>query len=1076
MIDVAREGLREPSFRPSDWRKMIDSFTPIIKLRIELSAELKRGTTLLDEGTYTSLWEDTVAMLLRAERLLNSEEYEKLGAATMSGVVMWKAVFPKKAHSKPAPVERSTWRFINTLAEARNTLWTELRPLRHPDVFTLPAPFPRGLPVQHLLASWSPDVLELDEVAPYVSSRVQDILFADPERSLKPIIASKSLMPAIGNFVDSYPYALTTYIPQDCDKQVKQARLLKAWNHATGPLSLGRMDGLEAIRFWKPFVPSHLQSTLVNTQPSNESASWRPALPAFDEPSQTQDWDPLEGRPSDLKIEARKLTEPTYIDFCTSAQQASNTKPYAKAINYAPKPCIPAEYHSAPGLWSPSEAFTLAALLVLDAKYATTSRLLAEPFPSSSDVRFPCVFLDEEFLSSEKVKSSDAASYITNNLANDYVDVPLPLVHKMTAVLVGKLDAKDTSQALEATALGLLKALADGDRPGLTSDLAIKVIMERPDASSWHRILFNTGFLQRVPASDARACIEKYADAIGKRLDVLDNLKLSKTGLDQIGATASREGGAPQPDKPVIKVTTLKSLAQLLHRSTYIGDDVSLEILLNLSRKAKHIDVRVSILKTLLSKLEANRPELWDSLLSALESFLPLASRLDERQPGSRIGLNSEGESHSIRETGQSPIDIDKPSIPVMRATTKTMWQDESPMLGAFLDHFEKLEGGQLWQLYMDRVMIPLMDALNEQTVKWTNLFLEKFAPECIPVLEPDFPFVPKGSQILETVLSRKIDGSNRIPRQVLDQLSDYVVFLINPPACIRTLNQRLEDHHSLKSLPEVETWLTLYGADRLTPSRVLPYHNIPSFSKSRTGEQITHVTREFYREAFLKVFRELLWVDGPSYARLSALVSTVRVDLAEDDDVNDDGRSTIAHIIAYVNNLRTRDWEQNPDRNPSVLPDTFKWRLKLLAYPEHTTSDSDKAREESSKDLARQLDALLDEISGSVYHTKLQQIKERLKDKDGAVLTAIYLGDISKTRLSWLTTPELLKIDLAAEMMSQSKGRDIGPLGDRVRELLGTWTASENEDVRRTGYRLRGELFDTDGEWKKTAPRTSWW
>lgn len=1065
MIDVAREGLREPSFRPSDWRNMIDSFTLVIKIRIDLSVELKSGTTLSDEDIYSSLWEDTVVMLLRAEQLLNSEEYEKLGAATMSGVVTWRADFSQKADGKPAPVERSTWRFINTLAEERNTLWTRLRPLRHPDVLTLAAPFPRGLPVQHLLASWSPEILELDEVVPYVFSRVQETLFADPKKALNPIVPSKPLMSAIGNFVDSYDYALRTYIPQNCDKQVKKARLSKTWNHATGPLSLGRMDGLEANRFWKPFVPPYLQSTLADIQPSNRSVSWRPTIPASDEPSQTQDWNPLEGRPSDLKIEARKLTEPTYIDFCTNGQQTRRTKPDVEAFNDAPTPCIPVEYHSAPGLWSPSEGFTLAALLVLDAKYGSTSRLLADPFPSLSDVRFPCVFLDEEFLSSEKVKSLDAASYITNNLVNGHADVPLPLVHKLTADLVGKLDAKDTPQALEATAISLLKALADGDRPGLAFDLVIKVIMERPDASSWHRILFNTGFLQRVPASDARACIEKYAGAIGERLDDLASLKLSKTGDDQTRATTSRGEGASQPEKPVIKVTTLKSLAQLLHRSTYIGDDVSLEILLNLSRKAKHIDVRVSILKTLLSKLEVNRPELWVPVLSALEFFLPLASCLDERQPGSQAGLSSQDKSGSTHETGRSnPVDIENPSIPVMRTTTRSLWQDESPMLGAFLDHFEKLEGGQLWQLYMDRVMVPLMDALNEQTTKWTSLFLQRFGPECISILEPDFPFVPKGTQILETVLSRRIDGSNYVPRQVLDQLLDYVVFQINPPACIRILNQRLEDDHSLKSLPEVETWLKLYGPDQSSSTRVLPYYNIPSFNKGRTEEQVTHVTRRSYREAFLKVFRELLWVDGPNYARLSARVSTIYVNMIEYDD--DDGRSTIAHLIAYVENLRTKGWEQNPNRTPAVLPDTFLWRLKLLAYPEHTTSDSDEAREKSSKDLAQQLAALLDELSGSVYHTKLQQIKDQLKRKQSAVLTAIHLGDILKTRLSWLTTPELLKVDLAAEMMLQSKGRDIGPLGDRVRALLDTWSSSENEDVRRLGYRLRGELFDADGDW----------
>ncbi|KAJ4338171.1 hypothetical protein N0V87_004148 [Didymella glomerata] len=807
------------------------------------------------------------------------------------------------------------------------------------NVLTLPAPFPRGLPVQHLLALWSPNVLELDHVAPYVSSRVQETLFADPERALKPVPAPDPLMPAIGYFVDSYNYALTTYIPQDCDKKVKQARLLKAWNYAIGPLSLGRMEGPEAIRFWKPFVPSYLQSTLVDIQTSSRSVPWRPAIPTSDEPSQIQDWNPLEGRPLDAKIEARELTEPTYIDFCTSGQQTRHTKPDVGAFHDAPKPYIPAEYHPAPSLWSPSESFTLAALLVLDAKYGTTDRLLTEPFPSSSDVRFPCVFLDEEFLSSEEVKSSAAASYITNNLVSGYVDVPLPLVHKMTAGLVGKLDTQDSSQALEATALGLLKALADGDRPGLAFDLAIKVIMEQPDASSWHRILFNKGFLQRVPASDARAYIEKYADAIGERLDVLDSFKLSKTdgtGIDP--SSSSCEDGTSQPDKPMIKVTTLKSLAQLLHGSKYIDEDVSLRILLNLCKKVKHIDVRVSILKTLLSKLKADRPELWDSVLSALGSFIPLVIRLDERQPGTQIDLSSEDDTSSMRETGQSNASsIDKPSIPVMRTTTNIMWQEGSPMLAAFLDHFEKLEGVQLWQAYMDRIMLPLMDGLIEQTANWTTLFLENFAPECVDVLKSDFPFVPKGSQILETVLSNLAD------------------------------------------------------------------------------------------------------------------------------DADEDGRSTIEHLVAHVNSLRTRAWEQNPDRTPAVLPDTFMWRLNLLTYPDHTRSDSDEAREKSSKDLAQQLTTLIDEISGSVYHAKLQQIKEHFKDEEGVVLTAIHLGNISKTRLSWLTMPELLKVDLAAEMLLRSKGRDIGPLGNRVRELLGTWTASENEDVRRTGYRLRGELFDAD-------------
>lgn len=1081
MIEVARLALREPFFRTSDWRSAVGSFTSVVRLRIELSTELKRQTMLSDEDIYSSIWEDTIPMLLQAERLLNSEEYEKLDAATISGIVMWSSVFPQASRSKPDLLESSTWRFIDTLAKARNGLWTELRPLRYPDVLGLPAPFPRGLPVQHLLACWSPNVLELDQVAPYIFSRVQAALFANPGTALKPIETSKSLMSTIGCFVDSYHYALLAYIPQTCDKQQRKARLLKAWGHAIGPLSLGRMDNAEAIRFWKHFVPSYLQSAHWDIQQANRSAPWQPMVPSSDDPSQIQEWNPLEGRPSDVRIEARKLTESTYVDFCTSGQQAKHTKPTIDSFHEAPMPCIPAEYCSAPGLWSPSEASTLAALLLIDAKYGTTRRLLTEPFPSSSDVRFPCVFLDEGFLSLEDANLSYAPSYITESLRDDRVDVPLHLVHKITADLVSKLDANNTPPALEAMALSLLNALADSDRPGLAFDLAIKVIMERPDASSWHYILFNEGFLQRVPASDAKAYIERYAHAIVEKLDTLHDSKQSSVETEQTEGIKppppGREEGVSPPHKPIIKVTTLKSLAQLLHRSTYISDDVSFEILLSLSKKAEHIDVRVSILKTLLSKLDANRPELWDPVLSALDSFLPLASQLDERLSGSQISLSSEDNGSTMRETGQpNAIKIDETSMPNMRTTSNTFWQDGLPMLGAFVECFTKLEETQLWQLYMDRVMLPLMDALVEQTAKWTMLFLKKFAPECIAISKSDLPSIPKGGQILEIVLLSRTENSKRIPGQILSQLFEYLVFHIDPPPWVRTLNQRLRDDPSLKSLPQVETWLELYGVESnrhwTNPSDVLPYHKIRRFDNSPAGEHVDHVTRHAYREAFIKVFKQLLWADGPSYTRISALVSTIHADGVD----RDGSRSTVEHLIAYVNSLRTRDWERNSDRTPAVLPDTFTWRLKLLTHASHTKSDSDDDPEGSSKSLAQQLAILIDDLSGSMYHTKLHQIKEYLRRRADAVLAAIHLGDISKTRLSWLTTPELLQVDLAADMILQSKGRDIGPLGDRVRERLDTWTASENEEVRRTGYRLREELFDADGEWKKTALGMSRW
>lgn len=1143
MLELACLGLREPSFQIRDWRNAIDLFTCVVKQRIELSAEMKKEMKASDEDLYCSLWQDTISVLLRVEKMLNLEDNKKLGAGTISGVVVWTTVFYETKRTKLRPIERSTWEFIDALSKARNRLWAELRSARYPDVLTLPSSFPRGLPVQVLVAGWTPNVLDLDRIAPYISLRVHETLFANPEAALEPIKAPRSLMPAIGCFVDSYPYALQLYIPQHCERHEKKERLLKVWNHATGALSAQRMDHQEAIRFWKKIVPWYLQNTLSEILPTEESVSWRPLIPTFEDPSQILEWNPLQGRPTDVTIEQRKLLQLTYIDFSTSGRQAQGTNPILGSLFELPEPSIPAEYRSAPGIWSSCEAFTLAALLLLDAKYCTTNTLLSGPYPSSSDIRFPCVFLDEGFLSLEEVKSSDAVSYITRNL----VDVPLTLVHKIATNMVGKMDTKviGTSSTLEGAAFSILRALANGDRPGLAFDLAIKVIMEQPDTSSWHRILFNQGFLQRLPASDAKACFSTYAEAIAEKLDTLKSIKESRPVVGQGGTEAAgvdgvplaREHGAPGLNKPVIKITTLKSLAQLLNRSSYIADDDALGILLTLAEKVKHIDVRVSILRTLLSKLEINRPELWNTVLSALESFVPLAGSINEREPGIRISLEHKGiggvrksvapnvarpelssssasdnsttsdsttsddstpepsqsanrrgsrgsafearrrlcarEIRKRQEKIRASLSRDSITMPVMQVTTAYTWQDESPMLGALMNHLVKLNGSNnIWQMYMDNIVLPLLDTLMAQTAEWTMLFLHKYAPEDFDILEAKLPSVPKGVQIFDEILSRSASKLNRIPRRILDQLVDYLTFILNPPAWLLLLNQRLEHDPALKTLPEVEIWFKLYGTDRndswSRPWGVLPFHRIVNFNTDNTEGDDLNITSSLYKEAFIKVFKELLWNDSPGYARLSALVSTIVTDESEDNG----GRTILESMIAHVNSLHTRDWERNPDRTPAVLPDPFVWRLKLLSHPGPCASDSDEAREGSCRRLSQELAAILDEISSSVYHTKLQLIKEQIRRSQHAVQTALYLGDISKTRLSWLTTPELLRVDLAAEMMMQSRDHDIEPLEGRVKELLGTWIASENEEVRRTGYRLCGELFDTDGGWRKSASR----
>jgi hypothetical protein len=77
-------------------------------------------------------------------------------------------------------------------------------------------------------------------------------------------------------------------------------------------------------------------------------------------------------------------------------------------------------------------------------------------------------------------------------------------------------------------------------------------------------------------------------------------------------------------------------------------------------------------------------------------------------------------------------------------------------------------------------------------------------------------------------------------------------------------------------------------------------------------------------------------------------------------------------------------------------------------------------------------------------------------------VLTAIYVGDITKTRLSWLTAPELLKVEVAATLVQLvdkelNEGRAIvdEEIRARLKAMVEKWKVCENEGVRRRGWEI---------------------
>jgi len=155
--------------------------------------------------------------------------------------------------------------------------------------------------------------------------------------------------------------------------------------------------------------------------------------------------------------------------------------------------------------WGPprniGEDGVLSALLYIDAKYVKHNRLLAKPFLSNTDIRYPVLYLDDDFLTSEIPDPFSAARNIRGHLGA----IPPTLQEQLAHSLIETLDAIDSNTAIYRTvhqvAMNLVIRLGESDRPSLAIPLAIRTIVDRPKSSSWHRQLLKKGLLQRLPAS-----------------------------------------------------------------------------------------------------------------------------------------------------------------------------------------------------------------------------------------------------------------------------------------------------------------------------------------------------------------------------------------------------------------------------------------------------------------------------------------------------------------------------------------------------------------------------------------------
>ena len=914
----------------------------------------------------------------------------------------------------------------------------------NPAVAALKPPWPRGLPIQCLMGPVNVAVDSAFTHTPFIANRAAEVIMADPAIALMDVTNDKETRHAIGQFVDSFDIALAIYVMQCSEGYERESRLYAAWSHAINALSHGRLSENEVELFWRTIFKRAIPQVNLPDSESKINKEEYPLIPTDVDPREPLEWNPaalvppgVESRELpmtvlDCRIAApRRLQWNTRHDFCFP-------KAETQAIVSAP-------------IWSPQrlenfrkmskpvqEGMIATALLVESSKIEGSSRILASPFPSESIVRYPSLFLDHEFL-----LSSDALYPPADVALSHFIKmVPSTLLLDLTVSALDALSRTPSNSmklaSTERTAYGLLMLLSKSDRPHLASSLIVHTVLDRPDASSWHRQLLSNRFVRSLLAGQAQGIISLFASSILERL--------------QHQVTSSRnqqkaEGSVTSSDR-CIKVTTVKFLARALDDADFVSPGFCVDILSKLLQTASHIDIRVAVLDSMLSRLsrctDDSSNALAERLMSALETAIPTLGSLNERKQ------MQDADWTEAEMTGNLPEVYEDGGM-----------QAFPPMLNVVLSAIGNhiISSDILRTGLIRRIVLPVIEKSKEQSRRWVKMFTLKHLPARQSI---QIPTVPVRPGVLLYLIQK---CSAEVPKYVLDLYQQFFLTNISPPAGLIQLNKKVKGDLELRNSNEGQYWLSLYGQGAEIPtSPIVSLLTAPwKPSVASDGFQILHV-----QEIVIEQAEALLQLADASFRDWNSFMIPLTPPIGQSRSEQDrkawvaNSKPVVLRIIRKIDALRTPAWQRDRNRRPAVLPPTLAFRLWLLDYPQLYQSPHAAQR---CAMFAQQVVSVLQEILdlGLAHHADFDKVESYtsrcLLPEDGTrvacCLGKVELEDSTKLQMN------LLRVELADALLCKAEppqNKD-DAIWQSIKHMLEAWQKSELEDVRMREIRLRKRL-----------------
>lgn len=595
-----------------------------------------------------------------------------------------------------------------------------------------------------------------------------------------------------------------------------------------------------------------------------------------------------------------------------------------------------------------------------------------------------------------------------------------------------KRDGREDSAmdgALEWMSYEGLMRLRNSGKPALASPLILQTILDRPDASSWHRLLLSPGLLKKLRAEEAHELLLDLAKGIGEKLEEQSYVRIG-------------ESEAPKhvPSQPAVKVTTVKYLAQLLNQAEFISDDAAVGVLIELFRVAQHQDIRFAALDSLLGLLdsfcrgtqdEARANPTVRNIMAALKTVVPVAGSINERRPLQEADW-TEAEATAILPD-LSFLQI-RQLPPLMSAVVSIATDDSRPGL-------KKLENE-----FVEHLILPVLEQSQQEHTRWINMFLAKHNATA---LRDDVPETPIEPQLWVQVLRSYYLS---VPKRHLADFNKYSVHRIAPTPAVKKFSASLRADVELRKSPEVQHWLNTYdrGPFNGWETQVLlmlldPVQDLPS----ERGVLLDMILQ--HAKLYLEDYEKHTGAWDNLVNSLAPTSATLRTK-AEYERWYNNRRCIAARVIDLA-----RDKKQLGQR--VLLPSTAKLELWLL----HTLGwyTGDEGCEAFVSRLEERLRAMLqgDETCAlrwpEITRLACEVISAVLNTDEERLRVAYHFGRFDGradggeggANRQLRVATDLVKLEVALELMVKCQNKK--KIGDSIRRRVAEWRAHDSDAIR---------------------------